>query len=215
MEPGRTKISPMKISPKIRSFIAINLPPGPLIDGISSAVTTLKAVGADVLWVRAGNLHLTLKFLGDVDEAFLVEIGQALKTAAQRHAGFKISFQGVGCFPNVKRPRVVWVGIREPDALLRLQAYIETAMEGLGFEREAREFSPHLTIGRVRTGINPASNAAGTTVASAEGLGRAIAGLSEKVFGALDVESISLMKSKLSPAGPEYTRLMDFPASGV
>jgi 2'-5' RNA ligase len=193
---------------KIRSFIAINLSPGQLTDGISAALASLKSGGAAVKWVRAENLHLTIKFLGGVDEGLLLgEIGESLKAAALRRGSFKLTFKGVGCFPDVRRPRVVWVGVDAPDEFFGLHADIEAAMEALGFKREGREFSPHLTLGRVRAEVRPAArggaSAGGKFVTRSGGdfgeLGRAIAGLSERVFGSLDVESFALMRSDLSP----------------
>jgi 2'-5' RNA ligase len=156
-----------------------------------------------VRWVEPANIHLTLKFLGDVPEARIVEISQAIQTVAAGATPFSFELAGLGCFPNTQRPNVVWVGVQEPAGrLARLQENVESALERLGFAREGRGFSPHLTLGRVRREGRPADIAA---------VGQAIEKRRDKVtsVGRQEIATITLFKSDLRPDGPIYTALAE------
>lgn len=178
----------------IRSFISIELP-DELKRSVSVMTSSLRDAGADVTWVREANLHLTLRFLGYIEESRFMEIERVIKDAAARHAGFEVSLRGVGVFPVARRPRVIWIGLNGAGGIQALQQEVEAGLRFLGFKPEDRPFRAHLTIGRVK------SPRGGLM------LMRWIEPLGETDFGAVDVKGISLMKSDLGPAGPTYTRL--------
>lgn len=181
----------------MRCFIAVPLDPA-LKEGIDASVADLKKSGADVKWVRAENLHLTIRFLGDTDEGFLPSLQEGLSTVASKYGPMTVGLQGIGLFPRKGSPRVVWIDIRDYRALAGLQQDIEEVLFTLGIQKEDRPFSPHLTIGRVRSQRNVKTLLGG------------LQALSDRDFGALRVRSFSLMKSELRPAGPEYTTLREF-----
>jgi len=111
---------------------------------------SLRAHGADVRWVAIPSIHLTLKFLGDVDPGIIPKLTESLESAVRSECGFALRLHGLGCFPNQKSPRVVWCGIDgETESLSRLQHQVEIACAALGFAPENRVFHPHLTLGRV------------------------------------------------------------------
>ncbi|MEK7328639.1 MAG: RNA 2',3'-cyclic phosphodiesterase [Chloroflexota bacterium] len=185
----------------VRGFIAIELSPalrGRLknIIAILRQATPPKAVS----WVMADNIHLTLKFLGDIPEKDIPPISVALTEAASTVEPFSFSVSGLGCFPNFKRPRVLWAGI-EPSsakAVVGLQAAIEARLTPLGYPPEDRAFSPHLTLGRVRREAHPAEAAKA---------GEAVRAQSRIELGSAFVDAVTLMKSDLRPGGPVYTPL--------
>lgn len=180
---------------KIRSFIAIEIPER-IKRGILEIQERLKRTGADVGWTRPEGIHLTLKFLGYVEEGKLVEIQKAMEQAAKGFSSFGIEVSGIGIFPNPRYPRVLWIGIKERDNTLKnLQDSIERETERIGFEREDRAFTPHLTLGRVRSQKNR------------DILIKALDEFDKIELGALNVEEVSLMKSDLSPKGAIYTQI--------
>ncbi|MDP2166892.1 MAG: RNA 2',3'-cyclic phosphodiesterase [Thermodesulfovibrionales bacterium] len=182
----------------LRCFISLELPAG-VRDNISGTVERLNAAGADVRWVRPENLHLTLKFLGDTPDALLPEIRGKLLEAASAFKPFSVELRGAGAFPTARHPKVVWIGVKDADSLKGLQAAVEAAMSGLGFDPEEKRFVPHLTVGRVRS--ERGKDALSKGIVSLEGVS----------FGFVEVRSVSLMKSELSPKGPKYSVLYDIP----
>jgi RNA 2',3'-cyclic 3'-phosphodiesterase len=132
----------------IRAFIAIEIDPQ-LVREISAVVADLKPRIAGIRWVSQTNFHLTLKFLGDIEENKITPIAQALELALRPFPRFTINAKGLGVFPDPRRPRVLWVGL-EGKKLLELASKIETALDPLGFLPEKRGFQPHLTVGRWR-----------------------------------------------------------------
>jgi 2'-5' RNA ligase len=111
---------------------------------------SLRSYGADVRWVAVPSIHLTLKFLGEVDPGIIPMLAESLESAAQTHQSFELGLRGLGCFPNQKNPRVIWCGINgETESLSRLHQLVETACSSLGFAPENRAFHPHLTLGRI------------------------------------------------------------------
>lgn len=141
---------------QIRCFIAIELP-DELKREIKRIQTKLKSDGqAGVKWVDPDGIHLTLKFLGEVDADWIDEITEAIKSAAVGIPPFRLEVKGLGVFPNLNRVRVVWVGLEgELDKLTQLVRQIETYVSPLGFPTEAREFTPHLTLARVGDRVRP------------------------------------------------------------
>lgn len=180
----------------IRSFIAINIPAG-VKQMIAEAQYELKETGAAVKWVKPDIIHLTLKFLGNIEENQVQEIKEKMIESAKEVPSFSMDVTHVGVFPNLRYPRVIWVGLEEKSGkLLTFQKNIEKNLEPLGFEPEGREFSPHLTIGRVK---------------SAKGRGRLANMLESKQNSqfneSISVNEINLMKSELKVSGPIYTIL--------
>lgn len=178
----------------IRTFICIELP-DELKASIAAVQEQFKAHKAHVSWVRPQNIHLTLKFLGDVEQHRLPDIVAQVSNVAAAHTPFWLTPRGQGVFPTSKHPRVFWLGIDdEAHQLLALQAAVESAMESLGFPREQRRFQPHLTIGRVRPYRKPKD----LTPA-----------FLELAFSAAPflVDHITVMQSELKPSGAVYTPL--------
>jgi 2'-5' RNA ligase len=140
----------MSETEKIRSFIAIEVP-GELKRWIVDIQAQFRAErGASVNWARAEGIHLTLKFLGDVEQELLPKIEQALVEIADRIPPIELKTTTTGGFPNLRRPKVLWLGLEAGDELYRLQEDIDAALFKLGFPKEDRRFHPHLTVGRVR-----------------------------------------------------------------
>jgi 2'-5' RNA ligase len=179
---------------EVRTFIAIELE-APVRDAISHLIEQLRGVGADVRWVPSQNLHLTLKFLGNVDDRRIDSVTEGVRDASSDIERFELTLSGVGAFPSLNRPRVIWVGLHSgAEAIREITRRIETVLEGKGFKREEREFSPHLTIGRV---------------SSLRGVQSLVACVDRMSFvgPAMVVDRIAIMKSDLRPTGPIYTRL--------
>ncbi len=182
----------------LRCFIAIGISE-PIRLEISDLIDVLQKYDADIKWVKPDNLHFTLKFLGNTPEELLPEIHGSLLAIASSLEPFYINIYGSGVFPNKKYPRVIWAGVKDSDIMIRLKYALENAMSLLGFQKEDREFDPHLTLGRVRSrkGILHIVNELDT--------------VAEKDFGSIHVRTVRLMKSDLRPGGPEYTCLYDVP----
>jgi 2'-5' RNA ligase len=191
----------------MRAFIAIPLP-HPLLEKLAALQHQLerRVPPRSVRWVRPEGVHLTLKFLGDTLTEKLPGIKQALAAVARHAPACPFTVEELGCFPNPRRPRVVWVGVQEPTGrLAALQDAIEEVMVPFGHEPEGRGFTPHLTLGRIRR-RTPRSDAArvGEVVASTE------VGLLAEV----PADHFALIRSVLKPAGAEYTTLEEFPLRG-
>jgi 2'-5' RNA ligase len=177
----------------IRTFIAAPLP-----DEVKAALAALIGGMAprwpdrSVRWVGKDTMHLTLRFLGDTDEALVPDLSADLDRIAGRAPPFALRLAGAGCFPHSRRPRVVWVGLDDLEGrLLPLQREIERLARARGWERERRAFRPHLTLGRVRDRARPPE---GEWLASPEAL-------------SFQVEQVQLIRSQLKPAGAEYSTL--------
>lgn len=192
--------------PAIRTFIAVELDAG-----LKATLTRVQAALRDqvpprsVRWVQPNAIHLTLKFLGDTPPEKVDSIQAALARAAAEVEPFAFGVSGVGCFPDMRRPRVVWLGLHEPGGhLSRLWKAIEAHVAPLGFPTESRPFSPHLTLGRV-------GRQASTQ--DARIVGQAVADSAQQMAGSLgdemEVRAVALIKSDLRPEGPIYTRLYE------
>ena len=182
----------------IRCFIAVNLP-DETRNALGSVITELKKTGADVKWVNAGNIHLTLKFLGNTDASLIPALTDALSKKLSLYHAFYITIAGVGCFPSEKRPRVIWVGMKDSEVLANIQKDVDAVLTGFGFAPEVRSFSPHLTIGRVRSLKKIAE------------LMTRIADFRMSDLGRVEVSAVHIMKSELKPAGAEYSSLVRIP----
>ena len=187
----------------LRAFIAVEIPSS-IQQAIFACTDELQRMFGSSLvrWVAVKNLHLTLKFLGDVSPANVNMLSDMLTTEAAHTAPFSLHISGLGSYPTPRRARVIWVGINAPAALLALQRGIESASARLGYETEERSFSPHLTIGRVK---QPLSAADQQTVRLA--LERTQVG----DIGEVEVDAVHLFKSDLKPSGSVYTRLVSAP----
>lgn len=180
---------------KIRSFIAIETPDGIKKD-LFEIQEKLKKAGADIGWTRPEGIHFTLKFLGEIEEEKLVNIQKAIEQATKEIPDFILWVGGIGVFPNTKSPRVIWIGIKgEGENLKTLQESIERETEKIGFKKEGRNFSPHLTLGRVRSQKNR------------DALTKYLEEFEKIELGSFNVKEVLLMKSELRPKGAVYTQL--------
>lgn len=187
----------------LRAFIAVEIPSSLQHTIQESTAGLRKALGDDLIrWVPPQNVHLTLKFLGDVSSSNLDLIKQMLTAEAAQHKCFEMQMEGIGSFPNSRRPRVIWVGLRAPTALESLQRGIETASARLGYATDEKGFSPHLTIGRVKQNLS----ALVIQHIRAE-LEKTKIGL----LGVVRVDATHLFKSDLQPSGSVYTSLFSAP----
>ncbi len=152
-----------------------------------------------VRWVRPEAIHLTLKFLGDTSQDQVEQVKEALDRAAREVSPFEFTVGGVGCFPNTRRPRVVWIGLHEPTgALRRLRDAVEAQVAPLGFPSEKRPFGPHLTLGRVHRRASSSDVRA---------LGEIIAASTVGDIDEMRVGEVCYIKSDLRPGGAVYTAL--------
>ena len=186
----------------MRLFVALNLPVE-IKESLAAATDRLRRVQADVSWVRAENLHATLKFLGETEAKRLDRIRPALHEVAGAIGAFSVEISGVGSFGG-RVPRVVWVGVGEgADPLTLLAGRIEDALGRVGFPKERRGFTAHLTLGRVRSPRN------------AEALLDALQEFRSATFGRFMAHEFHLMQSELRPTGSIYTVLERFPLTGA
>ena len=182
----------------MRLFVALEIPITAR-QNLATLIASLTAITREPRWVRAENLHLTLKFLGEIAEDQLAAVETALG-GIRSHQAVTLEVRGLGFFPNEKKPRVFWAGIKASSNLKTLAADIEGAMEKCGVAREKREFSPHLTLARLERSLP-------------EALRKAIAENAQREFGSQRTREFHLMQSQLKPAGAEYTTLKAFPFS--
>ena len=184
----------------VRSFVAIDLP--------QTMRASLETIGEDlrrqvphgsVRWTRTFGIHLTLKFLGNVAEGDVSGLEVALTQAGQRHVPFTCTVGGLGCFPSVQKPRVIWIGVQEATgSLAALQRDIDRSLAPLGFQPEKRGFHPHLTLGRIKRHVRANDQRRVGEVIATTGVGD---------LGQIRVESFRLMRSDLRRDGAVYTSL--------
>ena len=178
----------------IRTFICIEIPES-VKERVSILQGELKKIDAQVSWVKPANIHLTVKFLGPVAPSRIAAVCQVVEHAASSCNPFEIEVARTGCFPSPRKPKVLWVGLSDvPGELQRLQQTIEEELAAAGFPREPKRFSPHLTIGRLRS-PRGASEVGERLVAAAFGT---------QTFSANEV---IVMRSDLNPSGSIYTPL--------
>ena len=176
----------------MRLFVAINFPAG-VRDQIWGATSPLRSSDLPVRWVGRDLIHLTLKFLGDVAPDRLRSVQDSLRVAVSGAKPFPLGVQGLGVFPNSRRPTVLWAGCELAPALELIQDSLERELDRIGFPIEGRPFRPHLTIGRVKHGVRPATLA---------GLGGMLEGID--LHAEALVTSVDLMESHLGRSGPRY-----------
>lgn len=182
----------------LRCFIAIEIPE-PVKKNISEFIDILRKYNADIRWITPENLHLTLKFLGSTPEVLLPKIRESLINIVLSHEPFYIKIYTTGVFPNRRHPRVIWIGVEDSGILKKLKKDIDDSLVLLGYLKEDKEFTPHLTLGRVRSQKRIAD------------LVKELDNFREKDFGSVNVESIKLMKSELKPKGAEHSCLHEIP----
>ncbi len=179
-----------------RLFIAINLD-DILKKQLSIILEDFKREELSVKWVEAHNLHVTLKFLGDTPEEKIINIKKALREI--HYQPFSLKLKDPGCFPNIKHPRVVWLGISEgKDDLLKLNMEVENALEKQGFPKESKDFKCHITLGRVKKFKKIYS------------IEKFLNKIELEDFAKQRIEHIALMKSTLYPTGPVYEILEQY-----
>ncbi len=179
----------------MRTFIAIEIP-DEVKKQMAEAQGRLKGSGVEASWTRPEGIHLTLKFLGEVEESRIPEIMDALTRAVKGTGGFRLEITGVGAFPNPKSARVVWIGVSgDLERLTALQSSVEEAMAGLGMEREDRKFTPHLTLGRIKY------------IRLRDAWVSALDAMKDIRLAGFDVDAVSLMKSELKRSGAVYTEI--------
>ncbi len=188
----------------IRTFIALELS-GALKKGILNLARELEHRGVRASWPRAETLHLTLKFLGDVEEALIPDIVEAVGRAASRVQAFAFDSRSLGAFPSPRRPRVVWVGVEPVDGLYELQEAVETELSTLGFPREKRRFKPHITIARLREPLNSSDEQ------ESGGVFAGLAAPEERTW----VTEIEVMKSILERGGALHECMALVPLGGA
>ena len=162
-------------------------------------MSSLLSLGGDLKPVERENIHLTLKFLGNVSPTKLEEVKSALTRVT--FPPFSLEIKGAGAFPNLNRMNVVWVGVGEGWSQVELiYEQTEKLLHQLGFSRETRPFSPHITVARVKSGRKR------------DEIGAFLGHLTDESFGTFNVEGVRLKQSVLSPSGPKYSTLFQVPA---
>jgi RNA 2',3'-cyclic 3'-phosphodiesterase len=183
----------------LRAFIALEVP-GQVLDSLVAFQDEIRATGADVKLVEKENLHFTLKFLGEITEAQVAEAKSKLQGLALK--GAEVVVRGAGAFPSLSQPRVVWAGVGpEHEALIQpIADAVISSLKGIG-ERDDRPFRAHITLGRVRSGKNSRQ------------LAELLAKNHDRVFGTVRLTALKLKSSMLTPSGPIYKDLGEYPLS--
>jgi len=178
----------------VRCFVAVDFEDPELLDSLVRAQDLLRGTGADLKVVERENIHLTMRFLGDVREGLLEELKGVVSGIG--FEPFRAELRGLGAFPNLRRPRVVWVGLTKgAEELSEIFKRLESGLLGLGFRPEGRGFSPHITLARVRSGRNR------------EKLAEQVSRNADEEFGEFTVRYIRLKKSVLTPKGSIYSTI--------
>ena len=187
----------------IRAFIAIELSSEihHRLDQVSKQLKD-QLVNMPIRWVPGQNIHLTLKFLGDVSIANLDMLTKILDSTVSAHHAFEISAGGLGAFPKIHQPRVIWIGLEVPPELIAIQHSLELETARVGYPREERPFSPHLTLGRVSRNVS---------VVETQAIARALEATKVGFLGVTRVMAINLFRSDLNPDGAVYTRIYSAP----
>ncbi|MBI5328215.1 MAG: RNA 2',3'-cyclic phosphodiesterase [Deltaproteobacteria bacterium] len=179
----------------IRTFIAIELPVR-ISDELNKVQNELKDGANKVTWVKTGNIHLTVKFLGNIETNRINSIEQILESVVCKGHIFNITIKGIGVFPSMNNPRVIWIGVEENGTnLAQLYNNLEDGLTTLGFEKEERIFKPHLTMGRIKF------------LKDKKLLKQRLEKNADINLGQFAVDSLCLFESKLTPEGVVYTKL--------
>lgn len=185
------------MSEAIRSFIAFDINNTAVLERIANVQRLLAKTGADLKLVEPKNIHMTLRFLGDIKSSTVEKIFEEMRKV--QFTSFNVKIDGVGAFPNLHYPRVLWAGITEgADQLRSIFSQLEPHLRGLGFTPDQKGFSPHLTIARVRSGRSKAE------------LIQCVTENINYAFGIVKAECLRLKRSDLTPKGPIYSTLKEF-----
>lgn len=183
------------MSETLRSFIAIDIP-GNILSEIRELQEGIKDYGFKIRWVRPESIHLTLKFLGDIKAVKINEIAEAISKTVVRYTPISLQAKGVGVFPGIKRPQVLWVGLAgQLEPLVSLQKTLDENLETIGFTMEKRPFKGHLTMGRMKAKID------------VKKFGDVLMTFRRFESEAFTADRIILYKSELKPSGAVYTEL--------
>ena len=184
---------------QVRSFISIDLEDQQILSRIASILSSLQSLGGDLKPVERENIHLTLKFLGNVSAPRLGEVKSSLQQVI--FSAFTAEIEGAGAFPNLSRMNVIWVGVNEGwSQVEEIYEQVEKLLSGLGFRREIRPFSPHITVARVRSGRNR------------DEIAHFLRRLGDETFGKITVNKVRLKQSILLSSGPKYSTLLEVPS---
>lgn len=183
----------------IRTFIAVDLPPT-VLDALGqiSAQLQSKLPDTPVRWVNFEKMHLTLKFLGDISTENIGMVERILRSEAAKRSIMEISIGGIGAFPKMRHPRVIWIGVEAPSDLFDLRRGIEDGVARLGYNYDKYEFTPHLTLGRI------SRKASASDVRS---VGKVLHDFQVGFIGVARIDAVHLYRSDLHPDGAQYTRL--------
>lgn len=181
----------------IRAFIACDIPEY-LLETVSQVQDRLRKSAADVSWTKISGIHITLIFLGEIEEKLLDDLELVIIESSKGQPPFDICIKRGGAFPSLRNPRVLWLGVEdETKGLSSLQHNMEDGLKALGLEAEEREFTPHITLGRVRGSKGR------------ERLSAAFSELRDAEIGSFTIDRVILYKSELKPAGAVYTKLKE------
>lgn len=179
----------------IRSFIAFELPEE-MRQSISALLDRLRSFQLKARWIRPENIHLTLKFLGRINPAQFEPVVRVMQDAVKGVAPFDLTAKGVGLFPGVNRPRVIWVGLSgRKEVLIQIQGVLQDRLYSIGYQKEDRPFQGHLTLGRFKERVNPME------------LSKALDALGSFESPPFVLDRITLFQSELKPSGAVYTTL--------
>lgn len=183
--------------PAIRAFIAVEIN-NQAKQKISKLISILKKSDADAKWATEDQMHLTLKFLGNVNKDKIQEISEAISVISNNFKSFAVSFSEIGAFPNTSHPRVIWLGIgKGAESLKMLNDETEAALEKLGFVKESREFEPHLTLARIRSSKNISN------------LIKLVGEINCTIRDEVPIHKLTLFQSSLNPKGAVYSVLLE------
>jgi 2'-5' RNA ligase len=197
----------MQKAETFRLFVAIAVPE-PVKDEIKKAQDELRRAlpDAGVRWTRREQFHLTLKFLGDVEVACVESLKASLSRACEKCSALLLRAERIGCFPQSRSPRVVWVGVNDsPGTLRQLQSAVETAMREFTVEKPEGQFTGHVTLGRVREITRP----------QADLLAKLALGMQDRLFGDWKADQVELIRSELAAGGARYTTLVKVPLAAA
>jgi len=185
------------MSEQIRSFIAFDMENEQLLSRLAAAQKLLVDIGADLKLVAPQNIHVTIRFLGDISPSMVDKVYEGMKNV--KFNPFSIQLRGLGVFPSLNYARVVWAGMTDGvEQLKSIFTQLEPEIRALGFPADAYGFSPHLTIARVRSGVNK------------QRLAELLTKKADYEFGLIKADCMRLKRSQLSPKGPTYSTLREF-----
>ncbi len=184
---------------ELRLFFALIFPEEILIK-IASTISELRTLipQGSIRWVKPGNIHLTLKFLGNVSQSKVTELTKVMSIAARHIIGCNADLQGLGAYPSISHPRIIWLGIKPDEQMLQLFTNLENQLLPLGFPGEKRGFSPHITLARISENISDIERTA---------IGKVLNKIDIPLIARPSFDQFHLIKSDLDRNGPTYTKL--------